>query len=170
MTAEDFEFPALFRKFPNLEKLGGWYNISAAMLDSLARNCHNLRVLTMEVFDEAYYNATFPGLVKLSLLFVLLGSETHFKRFLGRHQNLKDLYTGPVALEILRDLPTLLPNLEIFHIVDYGEYTQDDIIKLLLSWTSIKKFIFESEIDMEVIAKILQRKIMICNCGRIFAN
>jgi hypothetical protein len=172
MTKAYLEFPALFRKFPNLEKYEG--HLSADMVESLARNCRNLKVLTMDSFNKAYFNATFPELVKLKVKEVIgdFEFELKFYGFLRRHQKLTMFHIGYIEPEALWDLSKMLPNLEIFQFDAYVRITEDDLTKLLLKWKSIRKITIglRPELDLKAIASKIKRNVMICDNEWIFAN
>jgi hypothetical protein len=172
MTEEYPEFPALFRKFPNLQEFEG--NLSVGMMESLAQYCRNLRVLKIDCFDKRYCKSTFPELVKLKVKEVMGDFEFEWKfyGFLDRLQKLKTFHIGYIESNALWDFPGMLPNLEIFQFDAYVRITEDDLTRLLLMWKSIRKITIglRPELDFKAIASKIKRNVMICDNKWIFAN
>jgi hypothetical protein len=166
---ENFECPGFFRKFPNLERLEYACEseyISGPMVDSLAQNCRQLNYLWVRRFTSAFQNATFPELVELHFVEADdFGSD--FETFLARHPKLKIFELGFHVLneKIVWKLPTLLPNLIELNFQPYPEFNEADLIKLVLSWKSIKMLTIVlqdlGELDLEAVRKVIPGDVVV---------
>ncbi len=165
----DLDYTGLFKKFPKLERLHIWQDISASMVDSAAQNCRNLSEISIWTFDESFQNVTFPELINLEIYYLkegLLRSISIFEDFLSRHQKLKIINLNfTVEKETLWKLPALLPNLDNFEFCSFEGFNEDDLKKLLSSWESIKKLGFQTEdqreLDLEGATRDIARRLIV---------